>query len=281
MPDKLIKSNEVKFEKYLFELHEKTNVLKQSFLASEFDSLIKNPSTNDVSIFILQFLPFLDFIMFFGNEKEVKNKLSKLGFTNNVIKWFVSISEIENEINRLRKIDGLLFIPYNFLFASTEYIRIKFKIELVEGFGLNILHNNIETNTIFLDISNRYRRNNYKRKKSLKPNKTTYDILMNLQIENFEKISTQLGNDKDLIIKNVLKTLNGNTRNLTDLFEFVTVGISENNAYCELFPLLKLIMKDVKMLDETEFYSGGNDKYYDGVYRTYKFRRVQKLLQKK
>ena len=274
-------ANEVNFENYLVELQKSKDTLERSFLASNFDSLPENSNKSDVSNFILQFLPYLDFLMFFDGDKEVKNKLNKLGFTNNVLKWLVSISDIEKEIKRLIKIDGLLFVPYNFLYASTEYIRLKFKIELVEGFGLNIMHNNIETNTVFLDLSNRVRRNNYINKKSSKPNKSEYDMLMNQHIETFEKISTELDQEKDLIIKSVLKSLNGNTKNITNLFEFRTVDISKNNAYCELFPLLKLIMKDVKMLDETEFYSSGNDKYYDGIYRIYKISRVQKLLLKK
>jgi len=278
---KIEKINIENFEKFLIELHQNTFFFKKVFLETNFIKLKENPTNEETSTFILQFIPFFDYVMFFYDDKNIIAKLRELGFANNILKWIVSIDAIEKEIKRLMNIDGLLFIPYNFLFASIEHIRIKFKIELLESFGLSIQHNNIETNTIFLDFSNRYRRKNYKRKKNTTTNFSEFEMIMNEQIEVTEAKSEELGYEKHTIINSILKVINGNSKIFTDLIEFRTIGISKNNAYVELFSLMKLILKDVKLLEESEFFSNNNDKTYDGNYRFYQYRRVQKILLKK
>lgn len=273
-------SNNANFENYLDELYQNLFFLKNTFLITKFDKLVKNPSNEEVSTFILQFLPFLDFMMFFYDDINVNNKLKELGFKSNMLNRIISIEDIEKEIKRLLNIDGLVFIPYNFLFASIEHIRLKFKIEFVESFGLGIKYNKNETNTIFLDYSNRLRRKNSERKNK-KVNESQFELLMNEELKILDEKSIELGYEKDSINKSILKMMKGNTKTFTDLLEFRVIGISKNNAYCELFPLIKLLFKEAKLLEESEYYSNNNDKNYDGNYRIYKYRKVDKLLNKK
>ena len=268
------------FENYLEQLYRNSKLLKNNFIKTNIQSLIENPSNNDISTFLLQFKPYLDYLMFFDDD-DVISKLRELRFANNVLKWIIRIEDIEHEIQLLIETDGFIFSPELYLFASIEYIGLKLKIELLEGFGLVVNYNNTETNTLFLDLSNRIRRRYYNRKNNPEFINSEYETLMNEQLNISEKKSIELGYKKNVIVNNVLKMAKGNTKIFTDLLEFRLDGLSKNEAYCMLFPLLKLIMKDVTLLDEDEFHNNGKNKSYDDNYRFYKYRKVQKLLLKK
>lgn len=269
------------FENCLHELHLNSNLIRVKFLETKFAPIITKGDIKDTYAFIVQFLPFLEFLVFFRNDAEVTNKLRELGFANNVLKWMVRIDEIENEIKRLIEIDGLFILPYDYLFASVQIIKFKFNIELVEGFGLDIFYNNTESNTLFLDTSNRLRRRAYQRKNEKKSSLIDFDMKMNELLDYSEKAAIELGYKENEITKSNLQILKGNPKLYTDSFIFHSDGISKNNAYVELFPLLKLILKDVELLDETEFYSDVKETGYNDNYRFYKLSRVKKILLKK
>lgn len=268
------------FEIYLSELYKEKEILKAKFLSIKIAPLIVNPTTGDTSKFIVQFLPYLDFIMFFSNDAEVNIKLVELGFKKDLLKWFIDISELEFEIRRLMQIKGFIFNPYNFLFASIQHLRINFKLEFIESFGLSVLYNNSETNIIHVDFSKRLKRRNYKNGNNLRASKSEYEFLMNKKLDLIEGAIIESGGEKK-DIRYVLYALNGNTKIFLDLFQFRTIDISNNMAYCELFPLIKMICKEKNLLDETDFYSNNNDKSFDANYRNYKYRKVQKILLKK
>lgn len=268
-----------KFESFLEHFHLNSKHFKEEFLSTEFKPLRANANNKDISSFILQFYHFLDFLMFF-KDSEIISKLRMLGFTNNVLKWMVPFEDIELEIKRLNSIEGLSILPYNFLFASMGIVNLKFKIELIEGFGMSKMYNNTETNPLFVDSANRQRRRLYPRKNIKKSDSSVFEMKMNEILEISEKASINLEFNKDAINKSSLQNLKGNIKIFTDLFTFRNSGISQNKSYIELFPLLKLILKDTELFDKTEFFINNNNVNYDGDYSFYKRSRVKKILLK-
>ncbi|WP_339836093.1 hypothetical protein [uncultured Flavobacterium sp.] len=267
------------FENVLSNLKINIQKQKKQFLDEDFKPIQKEPTKEEIMSFLKQFIPYFNYILFFNIEDEkIANKLKKTGFTNNINKWFVNIEEIENEIKRLLTISELIFIPSSYLIASIQHLRLKFLIELIEGFTF-ILYNNSDSNFLSVDFNKRIRRRNYKKKKN--NGKSDYEFLMEEIILFYENQSFELNLEKNYFIKLLLRATKGNTNIYKDLFDFRVINISMNTAYCELFQLMKIIMKDFKLLDEYEFNNKNHNNIYDGNYRFYKYRKVQKILLKK
>jgi hypothetical protein len=267
------------FESLLNDLKKNIQYRKEQFLEENFKPIQKEPSHEEIISFLTQFIPYFNYLLFFNLEdKKIANKLDELGFSNNIKKWFVNVEKIENEIKRLLSISDFIFIPSSYLFASIEHLRLKFLIEIIEGFTF-IFYNNTDSNYLSVDFNKRIRRRNFKKKKNI--GKSDYEFLMEEIMLFYEKQSFELDLEKNYFIKILLRATKGNTNIYKDLFDFRVINISMNTAYCELFPLMKIIMKDYKLLDECEFNDKMYNNNYDGNYRFYKYRKVQKILLKK
>lgn len=265
------------FENLLDELKKDILNREKHFLEYSFNPIKTNPSFEEVLSFLVQFIPYFNYMQFFNLEdKKINDKFYELGFSNNIKKWFVNVEIIESEIKRLLSISDIIFIPSSYLFASIEHLRIKFLIELIEGFTF-INYNNSDSNFLSVDFNKRNRRSNYKKKKNNSNN--DFDLLMKEIVLFYEKQILELEEEKKCFTKLLSRATKGNTNIFKDLFIFRVINISMNTAYSELFPLMKIIMKDIILLDEDEF---NRDKHiYDGNYRFYKYRKVQKILLKK
>lgn len=272
---KLYNTSKNDFENLLVTIQEDCKKIKIDFLAKEFNVLKSKPEINDCDSFFLQFIPFLNQLIFFSKDDEVISKLKKYGFNNATLKWMIDINEIESEIRRLENIEGLIIFPHSYLSACIIYVSSKFQLDAFEHFIGNKNHNGLYTNKLFVDSFNRFRRRNYSLNNNLKPYKDEFEYLMNKQLDLLEKKA--IDNDEEIskASKFILKTLNGNSGNINELFQFSTSGISKSSVHYELFSLLKLILKEKKYKSETEFYENDNTANYKNDYRLYKISKVR------
>lgn len=268
----------VSYNLLIEELKEKSIIAKNILLTENWEPFQGNNSKDDKIIFILQFTDFiLDLVLF--PDEEVIDKLNQLGFANHSLKWFVKLDDILREIERLSGIDGLFFFPYSFLFAVQSHLQTKFFITLIEDFELNETYNNADTNIIYKDLAERFRRREYNEKKKQTPKMDFFEKIMN---NLYNRIERDTGNDKLLTKQIMLQPLKGNTSIFYSILNsFYSEGISRNKVYNELFPVLKMIMKDHEFLSEEEFGTKNKDFNYEADYSKYKIARTKKLLQKK
>lgn len=266
------------FEEQLISIRQECEFIKKDFLAKDFNIYNSEAEINACYSFFLQFVPYLNHLIYFSKDEEVISKLKSYGFTYATLKWMININEIESEIRRLEKIEGLLIFPHGYLYSCIFYVSSKFRLNALEYFLGNVSYNGLVTNKIHVDFTKRIRRWNYNQNNKSKPSKDEYENLMNQKIDLLEKKSIENGEDKSKSIKSLLKLLHGNCGSIHELFQFSTKGISKNSVYFELFPLLKMIVKDKKLKSETEFFDNTAEQVYNNDYRLYRISKVKDIL---
>ena len=265
----------IRYEKYIEELNKKAILAKKELLNENFSEYPMNGSIDDKSKFINQFW-FLENLVMFPDD-EVMKKLKELKFSNNSLKWFVDYNDIINEINRLNEIKGLLIFPHAYLTAINNHLQIKFFINFIEGFELNTKYNNADTNILYKDYAERNRRFKYNEEKRQTPKMAFFEEIMYNYYNHLEK---KVGNRKKSH-NMILRIYRGETSDFLSILNiFQNEGISKNKVYNELFPLLKIIMKDVNFLSKEEYHNK-IDQFYEANYSKYKIARTKKILQKK
>lgn len=265
------------FNKQVLELKAKSIIAKKRLLSENFIPYKNGGNIDDTINFVNQFIVFVSDLTLFPDD-EILSKLRELKFAKNALKWFVNLDEILNELERLTNIDGLFFLPNSFLFAITNHLKIKFNVNLIENFDLNVDYNNTETNIIYKDFAKRYKRREYNENKNQIGKMDNFEIVMNNLLNNFE-IATE--NNKGLTNKILLESAKGNTSYYYTMLDlFYCEGISRDKIYLEFFPLLKLIIKDYELLTYEEFYESDKNNY-ELNYNRYKIARVKKIIKKK
>lgn len=266
------------FEEQLVSIRQECEIIKKDFLAKDFIIYNSKADINQSYSFFLQFVPYLNYLIYFSKDEEVISKLKSCGFTYATLKWMIDINEIESEIRRLEKIEGLLIFPDSYLYSCIFYVSSKFRLNALEYFIGNVSYNGIVTNKIHVDFTKRMRRRNYNQNNKLKPSKDEFENVMNEQIDLLEKTIIENGEDKSKFLKSLLKLLHGNCGSIYELFQFSSKGISKNSFYFELFPLLKMIVKDKKLNSETEFFDNTAEQVYNNDYRLYRISKVKDIL---
>jgi len=250
---------------------------KEILLNEEFDPFPNNGSQDDKIDFVLQFMTFIRDLTLFPDE-EVLQKLKDYQFASHTLKWMVRIEEITYEINRLTKIEGLFFMPYSFLFAVESHLSTKLLINFIEDFELSIDYNNEETNILFVDFDKRIRRREYNKKMNQTPKMDAFEKQMN---KIFDRLESVTSSEKGFSNKILRQSAKGNTASFYSIMDmFYCQGISKNKIYLELFPLMKLILKEDEFLSFDQFINTKGD-LYDADYTKYQIARVKKILQKK
>jgi hypothetical protein len=258
-------------------LKRKSISAKEILLNEEFDPFPNNGSQDDKIDFVLQFMPFIRDLTLFPDE-EVLQKLKDYQFASHTLKWMVRIEEITYEINRLTKIEGLFFMPYAFLFAVESHLSTKLLINFIEDFELSIDYNNEETNILFVDFDKRIRRREYNKKMNQTPKMDAFEKQMN---KIFDRLESVTSSEKGFSNKILRQSAKGNTASFYSIMDmFYCQGISKNKIYLELFPLMKLILKEDEFLSFDQFINKKGD-LYDADYTKYQIARVKKILQKK
>ncbi len=280
MPEDIKIQYEKDVEMYFAEIEKlkrKSIAAKEILLNEQFDPFPNDGSQDDKIDFVNQFMPFILDLTLFPDE-EVIQKLKDYQFASHTLKWMVRIEEITYEINRLSAIEGLFFMPYSYLFAVEAHLSTKLRINFMEDFELSTRYNNEDTNVVFVDFDKRIRRRDYNKKMQQTPKMDDFEKQMN---KIFDRLETATLADKGFSNKILRQSAKGNTSSFYSLIDmFYYQGISKNKVYLELFPLLKLVMKDVELLSYDQFIST-KEEFYDSEYTKYQIARVKKILQKK
>lgn len=249
---------------------------KKILLSEQFETYPENGSNDDKSAFLSQFTDIFGDLVLFPDD-EVINKLKELRFSSQSLKWFVKLEDILNEIERLNNINGMNFYPYIYLHAIALHLHTKLMISSIEGFGLNVFYNNAETNILYKLFADLFRRREYNDKKNQIAKMDYFEKQINTMVDNSEKAA----GSKFLFKQLFLQHIKGNTSQFIFLLDvFVNKEISRSKCYIELYPLLKLILKDSKFLSEEDYYASKDDKYAAN-YSNYKLARVKRIFQKK
>lgn len=268
------------FDNLLSLIKSNNSYFKHKFLTEKFIGI--NCFKEDCySSFFIQFLPYLDFITFSKNDEIITSKLKDLGFSDASLKYITTINDLELEIRKLEKTEGLHIFPYQYLFASYSYITTKFKIESYESFFGTSKYNGTEVNNLFIDSFKRSRRKNNK----TSSDEFYFDKKMNDLCHSYDRLTTNKINDSK---KRLLKIYNGNYSVFSELFQFHHTTISKNDALELLFPFFMLLFKDKKLLNETDFFAyydklleNNGEQFYDKSYRKYKISKVRDILKDK
>ena len=248
-------------------LEVKTIFLNKKIIPFQTESTIE-----EKQIFISQIFIEAKSLLLFSDE-IVLQKFKELKFGNQLLKWFVPIEEIIDELNRLRNIEGFYFFLTPFFNAIKFHLETSLIINILEYFGLDTTYNNIETNSFYKRFAEEYKRRKYHEKKNQISKMTPEDKFINDLIDGLEK----QGKDKREVKNYLLKPLQGNTTPYFTLFDFHIDGISKRKAYLELFPLMKLIMKSSQPLTENEFLAQSVNGLFAN-YNDYKISYVQKIF---
>ena len=267
-----IEENELRFRKQVETMRTKAVRSKQELLTTDFDSFPSDGNLDDKINFVLQFIPILPDLVLFP-DKEVLDKLREMQFGKQTLKWFIPIDEILDQIERLKKVDGLFFLTHSYFTAIRDHLEMAALISMIEGFELGVNYNNRESNILHKNFAERYRRREYNERKNQTPKMDPFESFFNSKIDQLETASKDKKVAKDML----LKSLQGDTTPYYNLLnQFYCHKISKRKVYLELFPLLKLIMKNDNLLAEKEF--NKEDNKYDGSYTEYQISRVKKIL---
>jgi hypothetical protein len=275
---KVYQDGKKNFEEQLVSIRQECEIIKKDFLTKDFIIYNSEAEINACYSFFLQFVPYLNHLIYFSKDEEVISKLKSCGFTYATLKWMIDINEIESEIRRLEKIDGLLIFPHAYLYSCIFYVSSKFHLNALEYFIGNVSYNGIVTNKIHVDFTKRIRRRNYNHNNKTKLSKNEYENVMNEKIDLLEKKSSENGENNTKSIKFILKLLHGDCGSIYELFQFSTKGISKSSFYFELFPLLKMLVKDKKLKSETEFFDNTAEQVYNNDFRLYRISKVKDIL---
>lgn len=264
------------YKNLIDELKRKAIIAKNILFSEQFEPYPENGSNDDKIDFLLQFIDFIGDLALFPDDGVIK-KLKELRFASQSLKWFVKLEDILKEIERLKDVKGVVFSSNLYLYSIATHLYIKLIINTIEGFGLNTTYNNAETNILNKDFAERYRRREYNDKKKQTAKMDFFERMINKMLDNFEKAFSSEVSSKQLM----LQYSKGNTSTcLTSLNIFNNNGISRSKFYIELFPLIKMILKDSKFLSEEDYFAKKDDKY-SAKYSNYKLARVKRIFQKK
>ena len=266
------------FRSQIDDLKSKSIAAKKLLFTEKFEPFLNNGNKDNTIEFLMQFFEIVSDLTLFP-DNEVFSKLKELSFSHYSLRWFVDIEDILIEIERINNLKGVFILPSYYLFNITSHLKFKMIIGLIQDFGLNTSYNNADTNIVYKDFSERYRRREYNEKLMQKPKMDFFEQLMNL-IFDLNKIRGDKDNPMDK--RTFLQPFKDNTSFFySKLDSFYCQGISRDKVYKELFPLVKMVLKDYEFLTEEEFWGKGKDANYDGNYNKYKISRVKKILQKK
>jgi hypothetical protein len=226
--------------------------------------------------FVGQFENLIQDLVLFPDE-EILEKFRSFGFANRTLRWMVNIEDIRFELDKLAEIEGLMIVRVYSLKAIQLHLDTKFKTSMLEDFELTEIHNKVEKNKLSREFEKLWARRIYRTERNIAIKLDPYEVSMNLL---FDQMSLSEGVDEAAAKKLFLTLAKGDTSMLISLLgKFGCIGISERQVHLEMFPLLKMIMKDVEMLSEVDFYAR-KELNYDSDYTIYRIARVKKIFRK-
>lgn len=256
------------------EIEKNARIAKEKIMNGNFNHFQDNSNEDDKIAFVIQFVNLVPECVLFPDD-ELFNKLREYSFRKNIFDWFVPIENIIYEFKELRKIEYSFFPLDGYLIAIHDFLRTKIKCEIVESFELGIKHGKKEESNIARKtVDNMLRRLAYHEDKNQIAELDPIELLFLLKLKSNESLTN---NELDFK-KNLLSAMHGKYEISKDLsLFFSTDKISKNEVYFHLFPLVKMIFKDVKLYSEEKF-DNLETVIYGGSYRKYRISRVKKIL---
>ena len=269
-----------KFSKLYFdfidELRANSVNAKEILLTEKFGNYPDSATDAQKLAFVGQFQDLIQDLVMFADE-EILEKLRSLGFANRTLRWMVNIENIRFELDKLAEIEGLMIARVYSLKAIQLHLDTKFKTSMLEDFELTEIHNKVEKNKLSREFEKLWARRIYRMERNIAIKLDPYEVSMNLL---FDQISLNEGVDEAAAKKLFLTLAKGDTSMLISLLgKFGCIGISERQVHLEMFPLLKMIMKDVEMLSEVDYHKK-KESNYDADYTKYRISRVKKIFKK-
>lgn len=256
------------------EIENNAKITREKIMNGNFNHLQDTSNQDDKIKFINQFINLVPECVLFPDD-ELFNKLREYRFGKSVFDWFVPIENIIYEFKELRKIEESFFPLSGYLISIHDFLRTKIKCEIVESFDLGVKHGKKEESNIARkNFDNMLRRLAYHEDKNQIAELDPIELLFLLKMKSKESL---INNEVDFK-KNLLSAMHGNFEiSKESLSTFAAFNISKNEVYFHLFPLVKLIFKDVKLYSEEEF-DNLPTIIYGGSYRKYRISRVKKTL---
>ena len=269
-----------KFSKLYFdfidELRANSVNAKEILLTEKFGNYPDSATDAQKLAFVGQFQDLIQDLVMFADE-EILEKLRSLGFANRTVRWMENIENIRFELDKLAEIEGLMIARVYSLKAIQLHLDTKFKTSMLEDFELTEIHNKVEKNKLSREFEKLWARRIYRTERNIAIKLDPYEVSMNLL---FDQISLNEGVDEAAAKKLFLTLAKGDTSMLISLLgKFGCIGISERQVHLEMFPLLKMIMKDVEMLTEVDYHKK-KESNYDADYTKYRISRVKKIFKK-
>lgn len=266
--------NDRQLELTLREIENNAKAAREKIMNGNFNHLQDTSNQDDKINFIIQFINLVPECVLFPDD-ELFNKLREYRFGKSVFDWFVPIENIIYEFKELRKIEESFFPLDGYLMAIHNFLRTKIKCEIIESFDLGVKHGKKEVSNIaYKTVDNMLRRLTYHEDKNQIDELDSIELLFLLKMKSAEDQTNYEINFK----KHLKSAMDGNFEISKDLFsDFYAPNISKNEVYFHLFPLVKMIFKDVKLYSEEEF-DNFPPVIYDGSYRKYRISRVKKTL---
>jgi hypothetical protein len=262
------------FDTHLVRIRKRQSVAFQFIQNENFEKYSIDSSKDEKQVFLLQFIPELLDLVFTRNEPLLK-KFDELNFGESVKKWFVELDDVVKEINKIHQMKGVFIMRNTFLHGIEFHLKTKVLIQLLDRFGLDVRHNKLDVNDVYLDMNKRYRRRKANARKNQTGKMDWFEKIMNKYIDKIEHTT----NDKKGSRKLMLQIYRGNTSSFLKLLDnFHCIGPSRDKVYKEIWPLLKLILKDEEFLTEDEFLSA-DEIGYDAKYKKYQLEHVKDILQ--
>ncbi len=210
-------------------------------------------------------------------DDEIIKRLKEFKISNTLLKWFIPYDSILFEIKKSEDVEGVICLTNN------KFILLKTHIESKMNHQLLMDYNFIE-----MDDKGKYRTKvslmfekeakNAKRRKTSKDYSDGFVGFTKKSIAYQKSIITSFTNDINITDNKILKISNGNTKEILNDFSklFFNDIISKRKYFILLFPLLKLVCKDVNFEDKIDF-DENKSKYQDN-YSNYQFNHVKKIL---
>ena len=269
-----------KFSKLYFDLIDELTAnsvhAKEILLTEKFGNYPDSATDAQKLAFVGQFQDLIQDLVMFADE-EILEKLRSLGFANRTLRWMVNLEDIRFELDKLAEIKGLMIVRNYSLGAIQLHLATKFISSMFDDFELTEKHNKVEKNKLSREFEKTWERRVYRKERNSDIKLDEYELLMNRL---FDLISFEVDGDEIAARKQFLALAKGDTSIFISLLgEFGCVGISRRQVYLQMFPLLKMILKDVEMLSEPEYHKK-KELNYDADYTKYRISRVKKIFKK-
>lgn len=190
---------------------------------------------------------------------EIICKLNLMRIRHQTTKWFVHINQIEAILLELSEIPEIFFPVGDYFDFIKFHLERKAQFSFLEGCGMGFdtIYNGKETNILFKIIAEGKRKEAYRKKKGYNSKSSPFEnFLLKLYSEQLEESNGEL---------DLAKEVQGNTKTFLDGLKFqFSKHISNRQIYIKVFDLLKLVFKDLDLLDEDTFI-----KDHNGYYRNY------------